>query len=330
MCSVALSRRGGVAHLVLLAVTVVAPPLSAQSRAEDHRTPFILPLTYEHRLVSAINSREYRISVALPSTYREDEPGDTTRFPVLYLLDGDVTLPATVSGFRLSTRGEGENLIMVGVGYPPGQFLNRPPPGYGQVPFRNRDYTPPPFPESDSALAALKADWKMSGDAALFLRVLREEVIPLVERNYRTTSDRGIHGHSFGGLFATYALLEDPDLFTRYLITSPSLWWNDESIFAREEALFKRLRRLDKTVYLSTGTAEAQWAVAQIWRLVSALCGGYSAEPRYEGLEVIASLNVDEPHSSGVHSARAVAAIYPGEDGLHPPAFRVCGQPRTR
>jgi predicted alpha/beta superfamily hydrolase len=53
--------------------------------------------------------------------------------------------------------------------------------------------------------------------------VLRDEIIPLVERSYRITDDRGIMGHSLGGLFAAYALFEAPDLFRRYGILSPSL-----------------------------------------------------------------------------------------------------------
>jgi predicted alpha/beta superfamily hydrolase len=64
-----------------------------------------------------------------------------------------------------------------------------------------------------------------SGGAPAFLRVLREEILPFVEETYRTSEDRGIAGHSFGGLFAAWMLLEAPDLFRRYGLNSPSLWW---------------------------------------------------------------------------------------------------------
>jgi len=47
------------------------------------------------------------------------------------------------------------------------------------------------------------------------LNVLRNEIIPFIDKKYKTTTDCGISGQSFGGLFAGYCLFSAPDLFNR-------------------------------------------------------------------------------------------------------------------
>ncbi|MBE2897577.1 alpha/beta hydrolase [Pasteurellaceae bacterium 20609_3] len=82
------------------------------------------------------------------------------------------------------------------------------------VPERTRDYTP-------------KADgeaFAQGGGADAFLRVIREQVSPFVEADH-AIQQRAFFGHSFGGLFGLYAMLQQPDLFDNYFLASPSLWW---------------------------------------------------------------------------------------------------------
>jgi predicted alpha/beta superfamily hydrolase len=45
-----------------------------------------------------------------------------------------------------------------------------------------------------------------TGGAAAFLRVFLDELIPDIERTYRTNGDRTYIGYSLGGLFGAYAL----------------------------------------------------------------------------------------------------------------------------
>ena len=83
-----------------------------------------------------------------------------------------------------------------------------------------------------------------------------DEIIPLIERTYRTSPARALHGHSLGGLFATYVLFEDPDLFSRYAIMSPSYRWEHESTYAREAAFRAGRTSLRKQVFLGVGGLE--------------------------------------------------------------------------
>ncbi|MEM6585050.1 MAG: alpha/beta hydrolase-fold protein, partial [Pseudomonadota bacterium] len=88
---------------------------------------------------------------------------------------------------------------------------------------RERDLRPP---YNASFGASPQEAARTLGAADKFSAFLRDELIPRIESEYRTEpGDRAIYGHSYGGLYGTYAFLYETDLFNRYLILSPSLWW---------------------------------------------------------------------------------------------------------
>ena len=90
---------------------------------------------------------------------------------------------------------------------------------------RTRDLTPTNIKTEDS-LSHLPAG--TSGGAKHYLSFIKNELIPAVEKKYASDIEkRGYSGYSLGGLFGTYILLNEPDLFNKYLIGSPSLWWDD-------------------------------------------------------------------------------------------------------
>ncbi len=60
-----------------------------------------------------------------------------------------------------------------------------------------------------------------SGGAANFLGFIKDELIPYIEKNYRTAPERLFWSHSIGGLFGLYALLKEPDIFQSMLVSSP-------------------------------------------------------------------------------------------------------------
>lgn len=188
----------------LLMTTFVRPGVAtAQLVSTD--TVVSTPRAQLHVFHSRLNGRDYRLWVAIPASYSRT----TVRYPVLYLLDGGRSFPIATAMYRQSRRPD--SLIMVGVGYVNTQ---------GEA--RMADYTLPLTPRSDS----LERSWAAKNEccaADLTRRVFREEIIPFIDSMYRTTGDRGLFGHSFTGLFTAYVLLKDPDLFSRYAITSPAL-----------------------------------------------------------------------------------------------------------
>jgi predicted alpha/beta superfamily hydrolase len=86
-----------------------------------------------------------------------------------------------------------------------------------------------------------------SGGAPAFLDFLEHELIPFIDRTYRTnSSDRGLLGHSMGGLFALYALEQRPALFQRIVAASPAL--SPDNVVSKEAS--RALRALPPAVRL--------------------------------------------------------------------------------
>jgi predicted alpha/beta superfamily hydrolase len=281
------------------------PPLGAAP-------PVTLPNTHQHILRSRVNGRAYLIQVALPSALVNAKPGDPTRYPTLYLLDGVWDFPLLFSNMQFASMVQPTRTILVGVTAADSQWK-----------WRGTDYTPP-LATADSVYFKDKSfPAPLVGGATQFLRVLKEEVIPLIDSAYRTSGDRGIEGTSFGGLFVAYAMLEEPDLFTRYAMISPSLWypWGREtgSILAREPAFAKQHATFPKIVYVSVGSEEIPGAVAMsAMRFVDQLCSSMRSG-YYKGLDLGFEVLTGQPHGSPAARTRVLAALYSADStGIKP------------
>lgn len=177
--------------------------------------PFVLGITDIIR--STVMNEERTLNIYLPPGYNEQ---DSVRYPVIYLLDGSV---------------DEDFIHMAGLVYFLGfPWLNLCPPsivvGIANVD-RKRDYTFPTTVEKD------KKDFPTTGGSAAFIRYLGEEVIPYIQSRYKTNSTSTLIGQSFGGLLATEVLFTHPDWFSKYLIVSPSLWWDNQSLLNRTVTL---------------------------------------------------------------------------------------------
>src|SRR5712692_8643324 len=96
-----------------------------------------------------------------------------------------------------------------------------------------------------------------TGDAGNFHKFIMHELIPIVEKEYRTDPSRRILvGHSYGGLFAAFALFEAPGLFDTLIVGSPTLSYGNRFTFHREEAFAKEHKKLPARVYLYVALLE--------------------------------------------------------------------------
>ncbi len=75
--------------------------------------------------------------------------------------------------------------------------------------------------------------WPPSGGADNFLIFFKAELIPHVDRTYRTEKFEVLYGGSNAGPLAIYALLTQPDLFNAYLTSSPMVGWCYDLIFSK-------------------------------------------------------------------------------------------------
>jgi predicted alpha/beta superfamily hydrolase len=187
-------------------------------------TPAYLAGTSSRRIKSSKTDREYQVSVALPRGYE----ASTASYPVLFALDANGELGTVVETARLlQLEGLIPELVVVGIGYPVGHYFDA-------IGKRVLDLTVSEDPEFQATLIKTLPAFPEpdgTGGAALFLQFLTEELIPLMEKEYRVDpSNRALLGHSFGGLFAFYALLHGEGGFHRFLVSSPALWWDDRVV----------------------------------------------------------------------------------------------------
>jgi len=144
-------------------------------------------------------------------------------YPVLYLLDeNDMSMVTGMVKYLSAYNEQLPAMLVVGID------------GGDQ---RMRDLTPThSLYDNMGKLDPDPNGWlQPSGGGDKFLRFMREEVIPFVEKRYRTAPFRIFAGHSVGGLTAVHALTAHPDMFNAYLAVAPSLWW-DKGGFVRSAA----------------------------------------------------------------------------------------------
>ena len=187
------------------------------------------------------NSRMLR--VWLPPGY-DDPTQPSKRYPVLYLNDGQNIFDACTSLF--STRewradetaksliedGKIQPLIIVGIDN--AGKKDRP-----------KEYLP--FPDESLQPTVPHVRGKE------YPRFLLEEVIPFIDRHYRTDrapSKTGIGGSSYGAGIALFTVMEYPGRFGRLLLESPSLYAHDDYLLHRA----KNFHRWPEKVFLGVGT----------------------------------------------------------------------------
>lgn len=193
-------------------------------------TSVAIPDTEMRTVHASSVEQDFRISVALPPSYG----GTRQRYPVLYLLDADFMFGLVTDVSRLLFfYKEIPEIIVIGIGYPVSNAT-------GALALRTRDLTPTPNEAIyermvDEGTLPGAPPYAGSGGAGAFLRFIHAELTAMVAESYRVEpTDAGIMGYSFGGLFALFALLTEPRSFRRYMVGSPSIWWDHDALLQIE------------------------------------------------------------------------------------------------
>lgn len=251
--------------------------------------------------------RDYPIWVSLPSSYA----GQPQRqYPVLYVTDALYSFPL-VRSIRNLVGQQGVNLEdFILVGLPPQAGLT-------SKQSRSRDYTPSmPARRGDELYSA-----ELYGQAAHYRDFLADTVFAQVESRYRIDPARRIFaGHSLGGLFGSYVLLTRPDMFSTYILSSPSLWFDAHAIDRIEAQYAAGHRDLPARVLLSAGQYETQGPDRRYFKrgdMVgdNARFAAVLAARRYPGLRLQASVLPGEDHFTVYPSVmtRALLEVLPGQ-----------------
>ncbi|MEP6620961.1 MAG: alpha/beta hydrolase-fold protein [bacterium] len=186
----------------LAVCTTVALALSSAASAQDTiGTPIEIGRSF--KIASRELAESRTIDVSLPSDYAKS----TERYPVIIVLDGESQheTAAALTRFYASTSML-PRTIVVGV--------RNTARSRDMIPAAAAGYSPP-------------GEITASGGADNFLAFIADELVPQIDRRYRTAPMRVLVGHSLGGLFALRVLARRPEAFTGYVVMEPSIWWND-------------------------------------------------------------------------------------------------------
>ena len=112
---------------------------------------------------------------------------------------------------------------------------------------RRRDYTFPTTIEED------KKRYPTTGHSDKFIGFIEEELQPFIETKYKTNKSKTIIGQSLGGLLTTEILLKKPTLFNKYIIISPSLWWDNGSLLNQNSKILEDSFNQQTDVYIGVG-----------------------------------------------------------------------------
>ena len=209
--------------------------------------PTIIKDSFTHRIQSAhVDGMEYLINVHLPLTYGMNEDS----YPVNYYSDAFFGTEITTGTKKiLEISGKIANTILVGISQE-GDFMR-------VTSDRCRDLIPTHIPQDK--VTVYPEGTPTSGGADHFLAFIEHELFPLVEKEYRVdTSNRGFIGSSYGSLFAAWTMVNRPELFQRYIMASPALYWDDYLFFKQEEELWQKSQTLNAKVYVSVGEKELE------------------------------------------------------------------------
>jgi predicted alpha/beta superfamily hydrolase len=265
--------------------------------------------TEVQQLHSKITGYDYVISVALPAVYQRDQQA---RFPAFYLLDAHMAFGTVTEGSRLLNYSEQIPPVLI-VGIAVGA---RTP--VEQARFRNFAFTPR-LNGKDNDAGTGNGGEAPNGGAPLFLRSLKEEIIPLIESTYRTSAYRALGGYSISALFTSYALLASPETFQRYVLVSPSLWWGNGALIQQVSALSKTGPQKGRQVFIAYGSEEEKDIVDGSQAFARALRASTDAV-----VELRVGQNEDHFLGLGVNYVRGLFYLYgngrgPGRTGVGRP-----------
>lgn len=275
---------------IVTALLLVAH-LSAVAQSENTASPFVLGRI--EKLYSRQLSEYRTLNIYLPPGYKER---DTTHYPVIYLLDGGadedfIHIAGLVQFYTFPWAGRLPECIVVGI-------ANED---------RKRDFTSP------ASSAEYRKILPSGGGSAAFIAFLEQELQPFIRQQYRGQKQGMLIGQSLGGLLATEILLKHNSLFDRYVIISPSLWWNNGALL--QEKMMKSAGK--QAVYIAVGKEGlTPGTAARVMEVDANLLADQLKNAKQKNLEVYFDYLPAEDHGTILHQAvsNAFKMLYPISD----------------
>jgi len=157
------------------------------------------------------------------------DPPSAKGYGIIYVLDGNAMFETAAEITRLMTRKPKgyDPAIVVGIGYP------------GNEPFDVQRRTYDLTMKADPAKLPVRPNgelWPATGGADELLYMLEHNIMPKLQTMFAINPHKqALFGHSLGGLFTLHALFTRSELFSHYVASSASIWWNDYALHQEYE-----------------------------------------------------------------------------------------------
>lgn len=264
----------------------------AQSKPEKSSKPFVLGQIDE--IFSKELGEKRILNIYLPEGYKEDEK---STYPVIYLLDGS----ADEDFIHITGLFQFNNF----------SWVNRVPKsivvGIANVD-RKRDFTYPTTIEKE-----LKR-FPTTGKSEKFIAFIEKELQPYINQNFKTNDSKMIIGQSLGGLLATEILLKKPTLFNKYVIISPSLWWDNASLLNLPSEIFNENFLNQTDVYIGVGKEGlGPSEIPHVMEVDANLLTEKLQSSKSKNLNILFDYLPEENHATITHQAvfNALRLLYP-------------------
>lgn len=217
--------------IIILILTFSTTLTFGQNKKTENVKPFVLGVIEEIQSKELAEKRT--LNIYLPEGYNQD---DSTKYPVIYLLDGSA---------------DEDFIHVVGlVQFNSFEWINQVPKsivvGIATVD-RRRDFTFPTTIEED------KKAYPTTGHSDKFIAFIEKELQPYIDKKYKINTTKTIIGQSLGGLLATEILLKKSTLFNKYIIISPSLWWDNGSLLNQNSRILEDSFNQQTNIYIGVG-----------------------------------------------------------------------------
>ncbi len=186
---------------------------------------------------SKVLNEDRKIYIHCP---KPDSTNLDKRFPVLYLMDGENHFELLAQYADYLSRTDILAIPkMIIVGIPNTE--------------RRRDLTPTVSITDYLGKPDTSNLMKPSGGNENFLKFINTDLIPAIDKSYKTKPYKILAGHSFGGLSSINCMLTHPDMFDAYIAVSPSFWWDNRYVLKLADKKLTKGSALNKMFFYSDG-----------------------------------------------------------------------------
>lgn len=217
----------------MLTISLVKAQIPSLEELKTEPVTITTGITF--KLHSKIMNEDRIICIGVPDYY---ELNPQKKYPVFYAVDGQWNFNTAMhSSAWLSDPkfGKIQQIIVVTI---------------HTLDHRERDLTP-----------TFDKQQHMGGGADTFYQFIKEELIPFVDKNYRTANYKVLCGSSLGGLFVINAFVNDPDFFNGYLSTSPYLGWDNMLLLGKTKEFLSKKPVLHSRLYITKANEGEEFGV---------------------------------------------------------------------